>query len=257
MCRREKTIRIGLSILALVILLPFVFMIWKSFAGDHGVSAQAYFKVFLAEPGYLIKFWRSLFLSLVCAAGQTIISCMAALAFSKYKVKGWKMILGMMMLFMILPVQVTLLPNYILLDKLDLLNTWWALIIPSVFAPFGTVWLTFIFWTVPDDILGAARLDGANVRQTICNILVPVVKAPIVTLFILSFVESWNMVEQPLTFLHNVSQYPISIFLVIMNEKSTAIQSVCGILCLIPVTLLFLYYHDEFVEGIGNLFEND
>ena len=127
---------------------------------------------------------------------------------------------------------------------------------PSIFAPFGTVWLTVVFWNVSDDILGAAKLDGANVRKMISKVLIPMVKAPIITLFILSFVESWNMVEQPLTFLQEVSQYPLSVFLVLMNENSTAMQSVCGILCLIPVTLLFFYYHEEFVEGIENAFEN-
>lgn len=245
-----------LSIFAIIVLIPFFYMLGKSFYVEGTISLKAYFNVFIAEPGYLIKFWRSLFMSLACAFGQTMVSCMAALAFSKYRIKGWKVFLGLMVLFMVLPVQVTLLPNYLLLDKLQLLDTWWALIVPSIFAPFGTVWLTVVFWNVSDDILGAAKLDGANVRKMISKVLIPMVKAPIITLFILSFVESWNMVEQPLTFLQEVSQYPLSVFLVLMNENSTAMQSVCGILCLIPVTLLFFYYHEEFVEGIENAFEN-
>lgn len=115
-------------------------------------------------------------------------------------------------LFMILPIQVTLLPNYILLEKLKLLNSWKALIIPAIFSPFGTVWLTFVFQAIPDSTLDAARMDGVNQLQMIRYIIVPNSKPAVITLFILVFTESWNMVEQPILFLEKKPTIPFLFF---------------------------------------------
>lgn len=256
MCRKNEKRSLGmLTVVVLIVLLPISYMVIWSFYGENTFSLMAYYEVLLAEPEYLIKFWRSLFLSLGIAAGQTLISSMAAFGFSKYRFRGWKFMFVLMLLFMLLPIQVMLLPNYLLLDKLQLLDSWWSLLLPNIFAPFGTVWLTFAFSTVPDEMLSAAKVDGANAWQILWKIMLPCVKAAVVTLFLLSFVESWNMVEQPITFLKDASHYPLSVFLVFINEESSAVQSVCGILCCIPVTLLLLYYREEFVEGMKKTFE--
>ncbi|HBA63583.1 MAG TPA: sugar ABC transporter permease [Lachnospiraceae bacterium] len=242
-----------LSTLAFLVIVPVGYMIVCSFQKETGTgfSLMGYYHVFLAEPGYLMKFWRSLALCLAIACGQTIVSCMAGTAFAKYRVIGKKVLFGLMLLFMLLPIQVTLLPNYILLDRLQFLNSWKALIIPGIFAPFGTVWLTFVFRSLPGEMLEAASLDGANRLQNVFLILAPAARPSVITLFILSFVESWNMVEQPITFLEGVRQYPLSVFLAGIQGNSMAVQSVCGILCLFPVTFLFFYHQEELMEGIG------
>ena len=188
---------------------------------------------------------------LLIAGGQTILACMAGTAFAKYRFIGKKFWLAMMALFMILPVQVTLLPNYILMEKLGFLNSWKSLIIPGIFSPFGTVWLTFIFQSIPDEWLEAARLDRANQLQIVRYIVVPAAKPAVVTLFVLTFVESWNMVEQPMVLLQYPWQYPLSVFLASVNTENFALQFVCGILSLVPVTLLFLFFHEELAEGIS------
>ena len=247
-------LKIFLISLAAIVISPIVHMIWMSFGAGGDFSFQAYYRVFLLEPGYLMKFWRSLLLSTLIALGQTLLSCITAFAFMNYKVRGAKMILCIMVLFMILPIQVTLLPNYLLLNYLNLLDTWWALLLPNIFSPFGTVWLTFILMTIPKEYADAASLDGAGAVSVLYKIVVPMIKAPLVTLFLISFVDSWNMVEQPMTFLQEARNYPLSVFLVIMNEQNVTTQSVCGMLCLIPVTLLFFYYHEEFIDGIADAF---
>ena len=155
--------------------------------------------------------------------------------------------------FMILPIQVTLLPNYILLEKLKLLNSWKALIIPAIFSPFGTVWLTFVFQAIPDSTLDAARMDGVNQLQMIRYIIVPNSKPAVITLFILVFTESWNMVEQPILFLEKETDYPLSVFLASLNQNAVGIQSVCGLLCLLPVTFFFLYYNTELTDGLKDI----
>ena len=127
---------------------------------------------------------------LMIAAGQTLFSCMSGTAFAKYSFPLKKFWFILFALFMILPIQVTLLPNYILLEKLKLLNSWKALIIPAIFSPFGTVWLTFVFQAIPDSTLDAARMDGVNQLQMIRYIIVPNSKPAVITLFILVFTES-------------------------------------------------------------------
>lgn len=250
--RGKRKIFVVMAVLAALVLFPVVYMILASFRGDTGISALAYYEVFLAEPGYLAKFWRSLGLCLGIALGQTLVSCLGGMAFSKMPFPGWKPCFLIMALFMILPIQVTLLPNYILLEKMNLLNTWWALILPAVFSPFGTVWLAVIFRGLPSEWTDAAKLDGAGLFGCVFRILVPAARPAVITLFILSFVDGWNMVEQPITFLENPGQYPLSVFLAGITENSIPVQAVCGILCLIPVTFLFLYYRDEMAEGIGD-----
>lgn len=251
--RRQKRYWFML-LLAGIALLPVIYMLFSSFweMPERKASLMGYYHVFLAEPGYLMKFWRSMGLCLVIATGQTIISCMAGTAFAKYNFIGKRMLFGIMLLFMLLPVQVTLLPNYILLEKLGFLNSWKALIIPGIFAPFGTVWMAFVFRSLPGEILEAASLDGATKLQNVFQIMAPAVRPAVLTLFILSFVESWNMVEQPITFLEGPEQYPLSVFLAGLEGNELTVQSVCGILCLLPVTFLFFYYHEELVEGIGD-----
>lgn len=253
----DKKVRgVGVMLaLSVIVLLPVVYMVVRSFiAEEGGFSLMAYYDVLLAEPGYLKKFWRSLGMSFVIAAGQTLVGCLAGTAFAKYRFAGKKFWFLLMALFMILPIQVTLVPNYILLEKLNFLNSWKALIVPAVFAPFGTVWMTFVLQTLPGEWLEAASLDGAGKVESVFKIMIPAAKPGVITLFVLSFVESWNMVEQPITFLESTRQYPLSVFLASIQESNAAMQSVCGILCLLPVMFLFFYYNEELVEGIGDAF---
>lgn len=253
MMKKKKQKRIVFFlILAFIFLFPVIYMVVTSVWGGFraGFSLMSYYKVFLESPGYLFKFWRSFGMCLLIAVGQTIFSCMAGTSLAKYHFIGKKFWLVMMALFMVLPIQVTLLPNYILLDQLGFLNSWKALIIPAIFAPFGTVWLTFIVQSIPDEWIDAARLDKANQLQIIRYIIMPASKPAIVTLFVLTFVESWNMVEQPIVFLKGSLDYPISVFLAGVTENSIPVQSVCGILCLIPVTFFFLYYRKELTDGL-------
>ena len=123
------------SIIAFIFLFPIIYLIvFSVFHSDTGFSLMNYYKVFLANPDYLIKFWRSLAMCLMIAAGQTLFSCMSGTAFAKYSFPLKKFWFILFALFMILPIQVTLLPNYILLEKLKLLNSWKALIIPAIFS---------------------------------------------------------------------------------------------------------------------------
>lgn len=213
-------------------------------------SLQAYYRVFLATPNYLFKFWNSLLLCTVIVAGQALVSVMGGFAFAKYRFPGRRVWFLLIILFMIMPVQVTLLPNYIVLDKLKLLGTYGALILPAVFLPFGSFLMTLVFRGIPDEMLEAGRLDGAGTLRLLFSVMIPASKAGFASLITLCFIDNWNMVEQPIVFLDSKFRYPLSVFLASMSNENFALQFVCGILSLLPVTLLFFYLKDELAQGL-------
>ena len=114
------------------------------------------------EPFTLYRFWNSLLLCSAITLGQMLVSCWAGFALAKYPIPGKGYLTTLLVILMLLPLQVTLVPSYLILDALGLLNTIWALILPSVFSPFGTVVMWITFRAVPEDLLDAARLDGAG-----------------------------------------------------------------------------------------------
>lgn len=213
-------------------------------------SLEGYYMVFLRSTEYLMKFWRSLFLCLAISAGQILVSVLGGFALAKYPVPFRKGMYFLLMALMMMPVQVTLVPNYIILDELKLLDTWLALILPMAFLPFGTVFMTQIFQGIPDEILDAAKLDGAGTLQILLRIMAPIGKGGIVSVFLLSFVDAWNMVEQPITFLNDILKYPLSVFLASVNQVNFELSFVCGVLAALPILLLFFFFHEELARGI-------
>lgn len=217
----------------------------------QGFSLMGYYEVFFATPDYLAKFWVSLLLAVGAILGQMVISCMGGFAFAFYDFPGKRLLYGLLCLFMLIPLQVTLLPNYLLLDQLGALNTYWALLLPLAFAPLGTFLLTQIFRSVPVDILHAARLDGAGTLQVLARVLLPCGKGGVSTLIILTLIESWNMVEQPLIYLRDVGSYPLSVFLASRYMENLPFQFVCSVLSLLPLVLCFLYFGGDVLRSAG------
>lgn len=217
----------------------------------QGFSLMGYYEVFFATPDYLAKFWVSLLLAVGAILGQMVISCMGGFAFAFYDFPGKRLLYSLLCLFMLIPLQVTLLPNYLLLDQLGALNTYWALLLPLAFAPLGTFLLTQIFRSVPADILHAARLDGAGTLQVLARVLLPCGKGGVSTLVVLTLIESWNMVEQPLIYLQDVGSYPLSVFLASQYMENLPFQFVCSVLSLLPLVLCFLYFGGDVLRSAG------
>lgn len=217
----------------------------------QGFSLMGYYEVFFATPDYLAKFWVSLLLAVGAILGQMVISCMGGFAFAFYDFPGKKLLYGLLCLFMLIPLQVTLLPNYLLLDQLGALNTYWALLLPLAFAPLGTFLLTQIFRSIPVDILHAARLDGAGTFHVLGKVLLPCSKGGGATLIVLTLIESWNMVEQPLVYLQDVGSYPLSVFLASRYMENLPFQFVCSVLSLLPLALCFLYFGRDLLQSAG------
>ena len=164
------------------------------------LSLESWYQVLLRRPDYLIKFWNSLLLCAAIVLGQLIVSCMGGFAFAKYRFPHKNLLYYALIVLMLMPVQVTLVPNYIVLDWLGLLDRWACLVLPMALAPFGTFLMAQVFKSVPDELLDAARLDGASTGQQLVRIMIPAAQSGVVSLALLAFIDAWNMVEQPITF---------------------------------------------------------
>ena len=246
-----------LSLLSLIALGPMLYTFVNAFSGStsYGLfpiewSLQGWKEVFWNRPHYLAKFWNSMGLASAIVLGQVLISCLAGYGFSKFRFQGKEALFFLVILLMMMPYQVTLVSNYLMLDKLNLVGSKWSLILPGVFSPFGVFLLRQVFDTCPNELLEAARLDGAGNLRILFHILVPRCRAGVISLGILSFIDAWNMVEQPIVYLKSGYDYPLSVFLTRMDGQNLGVLCTCGVLAALPVVLLFLYYDRELTEGV-------
>ena len=178
------------------------------------------------------------------------ISVFAGYAFSKGKFPGRKWLFFALIIGMIMPLQVTLVPNYLMLGDMGLLDSYYALLLPMVFVPLGTFIMTQSFKAVPNEIIEAARLDGSSSMGTLLKIMTPMSKSGLVCTAILSFLDGWNMVEQPIVFLRDMAQYPLSVAVALVPEGDPNVQLVCCVLTALPPLVLFGIFHREMSEGV-------
>lgn len=236
-------------LVAAVSLLPFCFLFLRSF-WDGGVTLQPYYDVFLSTSRYLDSFWRSLGLTCTVAAGQLAVSVPAGFCFAKRSFPGKRVLAFLLVALLVLPVQVTLVPNYLMLKNLGLLNTYAALILPALFAPLGTFLLGQSFRSIPNALLDAARLDGCGTIGLLWRIVMPMRKGTMACVAILAFLDAWNMVEQPLAYLRSFQEYPLSVGLAYAAPQGVAVQMVCCLLAALPPLFLFAFFSQDLVDGI-------
>lgn len=238
-------------VLTFICVAPFLYVLINSFISVAGsLTLENYYEVFLDQSQYLLRFWKSLALTVCIAAGQLIVSTLAGYGFAKCDFPGKNVIFFILMILMIMPLQVTLVPNYIMLDEMGLLNTYYALALPMIFVPLGTFIMTQSFKSIPNDIIDAALLDGCGTLDILCRIAVPMNKSGLVCVTLLSFLDGWNMVEQPIVYLKDFMDYPISVALATTSPSDAAVKLVCCILVVLPPLFLFAYFNRELVEGI-------
>lgn len=214
------------------------------------VSFAQYGKVFIDNPKYLTMFWNSVFMVVPIIVGQTMVAALAAYAFSKLKFRGRDSIFLVYVMTMLMPFQVTLVPNYIMVDKLGMLNSTGAIIIPGIFAAFGVFMLRQFMLDIPYAYIEAAKIDGAGHLRIFLTMIVPMIKPGLAALVILLFVDYWNMVEQPLIFLDDPFKQPLSVFLSRITESERGIAFAASMLYMAPMVMIFLYAESYFIEGI-------
>ena len=215
------------------------------------VTFSQYITTLFKSPDYLLKFWNSMILVVPIVVFQLIVAVFAAYGFTRTKGKLSAIVFFAYIILMMMPYQVTLVPNYLVLSWFKLLDTNWAIWLPGIFSPFSVYLITKYMKRIPVPLLEAARIDGANEWQVFAKICVPICKGIITSCAILVFIDYWNMVEQPLLFFNNTDKYPLSIFLSKINASEVGLAFAVATIYMVPSLLIFLYGEEQLVEGIA------
>ena len=216
------------------------------------VSFSQYITVLFRSPDYLLKFWNSVILVVPIVLGQLAVASIAAYGFTRWRGKISNVIFFSNVILMLMPYQVTLVPNYLVSDWLGLLNTRWAIILPGTFAPFSVFLLTKFMRRIPGSLIEAAKLDGSSEWQIFKNICLPQCRSALYSIAILVFIDYWNMVEQPIILLEDATQQPLSVYLSTINAGEIGIAFAIAVIYMIPGLLLFLHGEEYLVEGIAH-----
>lgn len=214
------------------------------------ISFQQYLSVLFKSPDYLFKFWNSVILVVPITLFQVMLAAVTAYGFSRYRGKVREIIFFSYIILMLMPYQVTLVPNFLVSEYLGILNTRWAIILPGIFSPFSVYLLTKVMRRIPKAYFEAARLDGAGEFQIFWHICLPLCRSAMLSVGLLVFIDYWNMVEQPLILLDNQDLHPLSVFLSQINKGDVGLAFAVAVVYMIPALLLFLYGEEYLVEGI-------
>jgi multiple sugar transport system permease protein len=214
------------------------------------VVVKQYYIVLLQKTKFLYMFWNSMALVLPIIVGQIIVASMAAYAFAKINFRWREQLFFIYIITMLMPFQVTLVPNYIVADKLGILDNYLSIIFPGIFGTFGVFLLRQFMEYIPDGYSEAARVDGAGHFRIFLKIIMPLSKSGLAALAILVFMDNWNMVEQPVVFLQDRTKHPLSVFLTSINHDETGIAFAASVLYMMPMLLIFLYGENYLIEGI-------
>jgi len=273
----KKVCIYGILVMAAIVLLfPILFMVTNSFMSGEEVvmtyqqqtadtaaskytgfklipqmvSIIQYYNAVLRKPNFLVMFWNSVILTVPIVLIQIVVSVFGAYAFAKLKFPFREQLFFVFIVVMLMPLQVTLVPNYIVLKTLGIIGSFFAVILPGGFSAFGIVLLRQYIRGIPEEYCEAAKIDGAGYFNTFSRVILPQCKGIIASLAILSFIDNWNMVEQPLIFLSDSTKYPLSIYLYNINQSEIGLAFASGVLYMIPVMLIYLYGENYLVEGI-------
>jgi len=208
-------------------------------------------EVLLDSPGFFTMFWNSVMISLGVLGGQLLTAVPAAWALARFPLRGKKWILTAYIVLMLMPFQVLMFPQYLVLQKCNLLDTLGAVILPAIFSTFPVFILHRFFKAIPQEILEAARLDGAGELRIFCQIGIPMGAPGIMSVCILTFLDSWNMIEQPMTYIKTKSLWPLSLFLPEIGMEEMGVGFAAALMMLIPALLLFLGCQEYLEQGIA------
>ena len=257
-----------LGIAAFIVIAPIIYIVSSSFMGVSEVekiignnkcdfipesfTLIQYYELLLRKPQFLLKFMNSIILTVPIILGQVLISVFGAYAFAKIQFRHKNKIFFLFILLMVMPYQVTLVPVYIILKKINLIGSYFSVILPNIFSTFGVFLLTQFIKSIPDEQCLAAKIDGASHIKILFQIILPQCKGAIVSLVILCFIDNWNMIEQPLILLSEDKQ-PMSIFLSHINEASVGVAFAAGVLFIIPSILIFIKGEKALLQGIQHI----
>ena len=268
--------RFLLAVVAIVILLPVVLTALysffspeeiKAFMGTRGnydssqwmeiklapkvFSLSQYYNILIEDVSVLRLLCNSAMYAGAILLGQALVIPMMAYALSRFQFRGRDAIFFVVIMLMLLPFQVTMVPNVLTLRTLGLLNTVWAVILPICFAPFYIFLLRQYMIGLPKELIEAAQIDGAGTFRSFLYVVLPVCRPILGAAVALSFADCWNLVEQPLTYLAGKQEWmPLSVMFNQLTENSSGVEFAGAALYILPALFVYLYFQKDILMGI-------
>lgn len=264
-----------LTVLAMLALYPVLFLVSGSFMGKDELwdylgavvsgsggyadfpllpvypTLRHYVQIFLDSPEFFVMFWNSMKITFGVLAGQLVIGTMAAWGFAKYEFPWKRGFFLIYMILMLLPFQVLMLSDYLVLDRLALTDHLLGIILPGIFSTFPVFIIYRFFREIPDSLIESARLDGAREWQLFWYLALPIGSSGIIAAMVLEFLEYWSLMEQPMTFLKEKRLFPLSIFLPdITSVEQSGMAFAASVITFLPALLVFLGGQDYLEQGI-------
>ena len=260
-----KTVLLG--IFSLLFLLPMFWMVTSALKSTN--------EVFAVDWHWLPSVWRwdnlvtvwtdpevsmlnaysnTAFITVISTACQLMIASMAAYAFAKIKFQGKNVVFTMFLATMMMPTEVTIVPRFILFKTVGLYNNLWAVILPHFFNATSIFMLRQFYIGLPDDLMEAAKIDGAGHPTIFARILLPLTKPALISLMVLSFISCWNEYMTPLIFLVKKNMYTISQVIrwyMLDDLQRYDLNMAAATSAIVPVVILFVFCQRYFVEGIA------
>lgn len=249
---------------ALLALLPMVWMVSASLmpSGEASAFPPHFFPTSITFSHYLDLFTRlnlgrylfnSTFIAVVVTVASLAINSMAGYAFAKLRFRGRERLFRVLSAALVLPVQVAMLPLFLLLKNLGMINTYWGVIIPGLSSIFGIFLVRQYALSIPEEMLDAARVDGASELRIFWSIVVPGIVPILATLSIWTFLATWNDFMWPLIVLSDESRYTLPVALANLageHVQDTELMMAGSVITVIPVLLVFLFLQRYYIQGV-------
>ncbi len=254
---------------AVIALGPFVWMVSTSLmtlgeaiSGKWIPSALHFENYVIAwrEANFALYFWNSVRITLITLAGELVFSILAAYAFARMRFPGRDLIFAILLSTMMIPAMVLMIPNFLTVTWLGRvgpikwINNWPALTIPFMGSVFSIFLLRQFFAQIPDDLFDAAQIDGAGHLQFLWYVVLPLSKAPILVLSVLSVIGSWNALAWPLLVTNSPKWRPVAVGLFQFVDEAGSemhLQMAGAVITVVPILILYFLTQKQFTESIS------
>jgi multiple sugar transport system permease protein len=261
---RKLLLNLVLVIGAVLTLAPFFWMLAASFMPSG--QATTYPLHLLPHPATLANYrylftrlnlarniMNSAIVALAATSLSLVINSMAGYAFAKFRFPGRDGVFRLMLAGLIIPAQVGMLPLFVLMRQLHLVNSYWGVIVPSMASIFGIFLIRQYALSIPDELLDAARIDGASEFTIYRRIVLPVLTPILVTFAVFMFMSSWNDFLWPLIVLSDDAKYTLPVALANLSGEhvqDTELMMAGSVITLLPVLLVFVALQRYYIEGV-------
>jgi len=213
-------------------------------------TLQPIAELLLDSPQFFVMFWNTFKIVIPSVLGQLVLGAPAAWVLSRFRFRGRRALTTIYITLMLMPFQVTMVPNYLVMDRLGLMDSLWAVILPFAFSAFPVFIMIKGFDAVPRELLEAAAIDGAGHFRIFFSIGLPLGMPGILAALVLGFLECWSAIEQPMTFIKNQALWPLSLYLPQIVTDKLGLAMAASLMMLIPTVLVFLFGQKYLELGI-------